>query len=110
MIADLCKSEFDTDFALTNGGNLRANHIFEEGPLKWKFLTQLLPMTDKVLKIKITGAILREVLENGVSLWPSYDGRWPITSGIKFEFDAERPPGERIISFKKDNGEDILPE
>ena len=33
MIADLCKSEFDTDFSLTNGGNLRANHIFEQGPL-----------------------------------------------------------------------------
>jgi len=39
MIADLCKSEFNTDFALTNGGNLRANHIFSRGPLKWKFLT-----------------------------------------------------------------------
>ena len=38
MLADLCRSEFDTDFGLTNGGNLRANHVFEQGNLQWKFI------------------------------------------------------------------------
>ena len=30
--------------------------------------------------------------------WPKMDGRWPITSGLKFEFDPEKPKGDRIIA------------
>jgi 5'-nucleotidase len=58
-------------------------------------------MTDKCLKIRINGKILRELMENGVSLWPSLDGRWPVISGFKFEFDPKKPAGSRIISLKK---------
>jgi 5'-nucleotidase len=110
LVADLCRTEFGTEFALTNGGNLRANHVFEEGYLKWKFMTQILPMTDKVLMIEVTGKIILDLMENGVSLWPSLDGRWPIVSGFKFSFDPSKPPGNRIVSLKKDNGEDIKPD
>ena len=105
----MCRTEFGTDFALTNGGNLRANHVFEEGHLKWKFMTQILPMTDKVLMIELPGKIIRDLMENGVSLWPSLDGRWPIVSGFKFSFDPSKPPGSRVVSLQKTNGDEILP-
>ena len=50
---------------------------------------------------------MKQILENGISLWPKYDGRWPLTSGLKFKFDPKLPPGHRIIdgSMVTDKGE-----
>ena len=50
-----------------------------------------------------------DLLENGVSLWPKYDGRFPLVSGMKFKFDPAREPGKRILteSFVKTDGTPI---
>ena len=58
----------------------------------------LLPQKDNVFKIKIKGGLLKQVLENAVSAWPKFDGRWPLVSGLKFSFDPQRAPGERILA------------
>ena len=86
-----------TDLALANGGCLRANSVIKKGPVKLRFLTEILPMEDYVVKIGISGKLFIEALENGFSRYPSYDGRWPIISGIKFKFDPNKNPGERIL-------------
>jgi 5'-nucleotidase len=44
----------------------------------------------------MSGKTFKEALENGVSKWPGFDGRWPCVSGIKFKFDPERPAFDRI--------------
>ena len=49
---------------------------------------------------------MRNILENGISMWPKYDGRWPVTSGIKFKFDGTREPGNRILPESLLNSED----
>lgn len=36
------------------------------------------------------------ILENGVSAWPMYDGRFPLVSGVKFKFDGRKPVGSRV--------------
>jgi len=40
---------------------------------------------------------MRDILECGISMWPKMDGRWPLTSGMKFKFDPEREVGQRIL-------------
>ena len=30
-------------------------------------------------------------------MWPKFDGRWPLTSGICFKFDPSQPVGSRIV-------------
>ena len=64
-------------------------------------------MTDHVVTLKLPGKILKGILENAISNWPQFDGRWPMTSGLKFEFDPRRPAGDRIVegTLKKDSGE-----
>jgi 5'-nucleotidase len=49
---------------------------------------------------------MHQILENGLSFYPKYDGRWPCTSGLKFKFDPEQPVGERVIvdSMTLDDG------
>lgn len=76
-----------TDVAILNSGTIRANGVFEPGQLKNEFLSQAFPMEDKVVKIKISGRLILSVLENGVSLYPKYDGRFPLISGFRFKFD-----------------------
>ena len=56
----------------------------------------MLPMPDKVIVIKVLGATFKEALENGVSAWPKYDGRFPSVSGVRFRFDPSKEPGNRI--------------
>jgi len=45
----------------------------------------------------LTGAQIRQALENGVSQWQVVAGRFPQVSGLKFTFDSTRPVGSRII-------------
>lgn len=45
-MADLIRSECNTDFGLSNGGSLRANKIYNEGYLTFRFVSTLLPMID----------------------------------------------------------------
>lgn len=66
-------------------------------------------MEDKLVKVRISGKLIMDVLENGVSLYPKYDGRFPCTSGFKFKFDPSKEAGSRILpnSVFLDSGEPI---
>ncbi len=46
--------------------------------------------------IAVTGTILKEALENGVSGWPRYDGKWPCVSGVTFSFNPSKPEGHKV--------------
>ena len=43
-----------------------------------------------------SGQQIIDALENGVSKYPSLEGRFPQVSGISFGFDPTKPPGQRI--------------
>ena len=93
MMADIMRTECDADLALSNGGCLRANQVFEPGPLTLRFLDQVLPMVDGVARIKMKGSLYIDALENGLSMYPKYEGRFPLVSGIRFQFDTRKEPG-----------------
>jgi 5'-nucleotidase len=97
MMADLIRSEYNADFGLSNGGSLRANCVIQKGMLRNGFIGQVLPGTDTVQNLRVTGKVMHQILENGLSMYPKYDGRWPVVSGMKFKFDPEQPVGSRVI-------------
>ena len=96
MLADIMRTEYDTDFALMNAGCLRSNSVIPKGYITMKTIMHMFPMPDNILVIKITGQTFKDALENGVSSWPRYDGRWPLLSGAKFCFNTQNPVGQRI--------------
>lgn len=53
-------------------------------------------MPDPILVARIKGLTFKKALENGVSGWPNFDGKWPIMSGCTFSFDPDKPKGEKI--------------
>lgn len=46
------------------------------GPLTLRHLSSILPMLDETVVIEPSGAQLLAALENGVSAWPSLEGRF----------------------------------
>jgi 5'-nucleotidase len=60
----------------------------------------ILPFNNELEVIEVTGALLREALENGVGRTApgAEPGRFPQVSGMKYTFDASLPAGQRIKS------------
>jgi len=54
--------------------------IHPAGPLTYRDLVNILPMMDDTVVICVTGQQLLAALENGVSMWPKQEGRFPQVS------------------------------
>jgi len=101
FIADAFRQATASDVAMVNGGSVRADAMIEPGVLTKRDVLSTLPYNNKVVKVQLTGAVLREVLEHGVASLgvEAQPGRFPQVSGIRFLFDTSRPPGKRITSI-----------
>jgi 5'-nucleotidase len=53
-------------------------------------------MMDPLILLDVNGEMIHQALENGVSMWPKLEGRFPQVSGITFAFDPAKPPGKRV--------------
>ena len=53
-------------------------------------------MIDPLVLLKCTGQQVLEALENGVSMYPKLEGRFPQVGGMSFAFDPEKPGGKRV--------------
>lgn len=102
FIADAFRKATAADVGLMNGGSVRADAIIGPGKLTQRDLLSILPFKNKLVKIEVSGATLRETLEHGVSrsAEDTEPGRFPQVSGVEFTFDARRRPGERIVEVK----------
>jgi 5'-nucleotidase len=89
------------DVGLMNGGSIRADDIIPPGPLTKRDVLSILPFKNRVIKLELTGEMLRAALEHGVarSAEDKEPGRFPQVSGIRFAFDASRPAGSRIVDL-----------
>ncbi|KAJ2394941.1 hypothetical protein GGI05_001817, partial [Coemansia sp. RSA 2603] len=81
------------------GGAIRSDKIYPEGQIRLREIMNIFPFEDPVVVVKLTGDQIRLALENGVSKWPAQEGRFPQVSGIRFEFDPDREPGNRVTSI-----------
>jgi 5'-nucleotidase len=101
FIADAFRTATGADVGLMNGGSIRADEIIGAGTLTRRDVLSILPFKNKVVKVELSGAVLRQALEHGVarSAEDAEPGRFPQVSGVRFSFDASRPPGSRIVSL-----------
>ncbi|KAJ2686706.1 hypothetical protein IWW39_003454 [Coemansia spiralis] len=81
------------------GGAIRSDTVYPKGKVQLRDIMQIFPFEDPVVVVKLTGDQIRRALENGVSKWPAQEGRFPQVSGIRFEFDPNREPGDRVTSI-----------
>jgi 2',3'-cyclic-nucleotide 2'-phosphodiesterase (5'-nucleotidase family) len=109
LVADALKAAVGSDAAITNGGGLRGDKQYQAGQklTRRDILTEM-PFGNTTVLLEITGAKLKEALENGVSEVRQLGGRFPQVSGLTFEVDTKEPVGSRVKSVKV-NGEPLDP-
>jgi 2',3'-cyclic-nucleotide 2'-phosphodiesterase (5'-nucleotidase family) len=110
VVTDALRKIYSTDFAIENSGGLRANLTCDSGatfcptytpppyPISRGQVLAVLPFGNVVFTVSINGAELKTFLENGVSLMPSAQGRFPQVSGLCFTYDISKQAGSRVLS------------
>ncbi|KAJ9326865.1 hypothetical protein DTO027B5_4691 [Paecilomyces variotii] len=106
FVCDLMRFYHNADCALMAAGTIRGDQIYPPGVLRLKDILNCFPFEDPVVLLKIKGQALMDALENGVSLVPALEGRFPQVSNIRFGFKPSAPPGSRI-TFAQVGGKDL---
>ncbi|MFD0590274.1 bifunctional metallophosphatase/5'-nucleotidase [Paenibacillus sp. GCM10027627] len=89
---------YEADIAVTNGGGIRS--LVKAGDVTKKSLYDVLPFPNTLVITELTGAELKEVLENGVSRVENAEGRFLQVSGVTFKFSRSLPAGQRVSDIK----------
>lgn len=59
LVTDIIRTEYDNvDLVLLNSGTLRSNAVIQKGDYSLRMLSDLLPMPDKIVLLKINGKVL----------------------------------------------------
>lgn len=82
------------DVAIQNSGGIRAS--IDAGEVTMGEVLTVLPFQNTLSTFQVSGAVLLEALENGVSQIEDGAGRFPQVAGMSFAFDASQPAGARV--------------
>ncbi len=92
FVADVLREEGRAEVAFENAGGLRAD--LPEGPVTNGNVLDALPFVNNLVVCEMTGAQVREVLEQGLSL----ERGLVQVSGLTATYDLGRPAGHRLVS------------
>jgi 5'-nucleotidase / UDP-sugar diphosphatase len=59
-----------------------------------------LPFGNQLVVVTVKGSDLRAAIENGLSRLPAIAGRFPQVSGMRVEYEVQRPSGSRVVSMQ----------
>ena len=109
FVCDLIRHYYSADCSIMAAGTIRGDQIYPPGVLQLKDIMNCFPFEDPVVVLRVRGKHLLAALENGVSLVPALEGRYPQVSNIQFQYDPSRPVDSRIL-WAKVNDEPLKPE
>jgi 2',3'-cyclic-nucleotide 2'-phosphodiesterase (5'-nucleotidase family) len=122
LAADAFRSAGKTQAALIGAGTVRTN--LEAGEVTYKDVVDILPYCNEVIMTEVSGQMLLDALEFGVSFLPDEAGAFPQVSGITFRINKDiesrvrinekkqflSVDGEYRVSDVKVDGKDLDPE
>src|SRR5262249_38885658 len=88
--------------AIMNGGGIRAS--VDAGQITLGALLEVQPFGNQLSLITLTGAQVKEALENGVSQIDTVAGRFAQVSNMRYSFDPARPVGDRLTGVQIGDG------
>lgn len=98
-ILDRASSQGAT-IAIQNGGGLRSS--IDEGEITMGEVLTVLPFSNTLATVEISGADVIDALENGVSDIENGAGRFPQVAGLQYAYTLANPAGERISDVMVD--------
>jgi 2',3'-cyclic-nucleotide 2'-phosphodiesterase (5'-nucleotidase family) len=96
LVADIVRRTTGAQAAIVNGGSLRTG--LAKGEITFRQIHAVLPFNNYLVAVKMSGQLLLQTLEHGVSGVERGEGRFPQVSGMAFTFDRRKPVGQRIVS------------
>jgi 5'-nucleotidase / UDP-sugar diphosphatase len=84
--------------AIMNGGGIRTS--IDAGPITLGEVLEVQPFGNILSLVTLTGAQLKEALENGVSQVEQVAGRFPQVAGMRYTWNPAAPVGSRIVSVE----------
>ena len=104
LIADAQRAALaGTDFALMNNGGIRRD--LYPGSLTYNDLFELQPFGNSLLRVHVSGAQLRDIIEHALASGRPGDH----VSGLSVRYDSRRPSGDRVLELKQADGSPVLP-
>jgi 2',3'-cyclic-nucleotide 2'-phosphodiesterase (5'-nucleotidase family) len=99
MIAEARRNVLRADVGLVGNADMRAD--LPAGPVTYGQLFEVQPSQNGLVKVTLTGAQLREVLEHALD----HGGRPSAhVAGVEVRYDPRRPPGRRIQRVELQRG------
>jgi 5'-nucleotidase len=96
LFADLMRARVGAQVGLLNSGAIRGNRVIPAGPITKRDIRQLLPFSNTVTLLEVSGDVLRAALERSVDELPRPTGHFLQTAGVRFTVDPARTPGQRV--------------
>src|SRR5262249_8709101 len=96
LIADAIRSDVNADVAIVNSGSIRGDRVYPAGPLTRRTLLAMQPFGNVNCKLEVTGQVILDALNYGVSKLPASAGQFPQVSGLTMKVDASAPAGQRV--------------
>jgi 2',3'-cyclic-nucleotide 2'-phosphodiesterase (5'-nucleotidase family) len=98
LLADAFRARTGAQGSLINNGSIRRG--LPAGPLSWGVLFELQPFANALVRLDVTGAQLREALENALASG-SPDAH---ISGFTVRYDPAAPQGRRVREIRLADG------
>ncbi|MDO5725373.1 MAG: bifunctional UDP-sugar hydrolase/5'-nucleotidase [Tissierellia bacterium] len=98
LITDAMLEKAEADFAITNGGGIRAS--IPKGDVTMGHVLTTFPFTNYPVLLEIKGEAVKAALEHGVQDAPETRGGFPQVAGLTFKFDPEAEKGSKVFDVK----------
>ncbi|NLA54020.1 MAG: hypothetical protein GX858_06695 [Clostridiales bacterium] len=92
LVADALLDFFRPDgaqLAIVNGGGIRAQ--LDAGEVSIRDVTSVLPFDNNMMLVETSGQTIWDALQNGISSWPSTNGKFPQIAGLTYAFEGGEP-------------------
>lgn len=103
LVSDAMREAAGVDVAFQNSGGLRAD--LDAGEITRGDVYEVMPFDNTIVTMELTGAEVRRVLEEGLR-----GGRVTQVSGLRYAFDARRPPMDRVTELTRADGTPLAAE
>ncbi len=108
LFTDIYKNAYkDVDIALINGNCLRGGRVIAPGDITEEYIDNTTFETNELVKIKLKGKYIKQILENGASLLPNNSKFLLHGSGIRYTVDLSKKPQKLM---KDENGKFVMVE
>lgn len=106
MLAGAQEDYPETVIAFQNGGGIRAP--INEGEITTGEVIEVLPFGNNPVVATLTGQEIKDILEHSVRQAPDENGGFLHVSGMKFYYDSEKEPGNRVVQMYVNIGGELV--